>query len=310
MRPVGRRARLRVALACVALLLLASCAAPIVVPSSLDPLALLAPGELAYLRMNGDTARLLVPSLLGPGEGKALAPLLDRTNGLGLGLSLDEGGGASSFDAAFLGSYPFRSAGMALGASRGWKREGRGFVNASEGVRVSIPGPDLVLATSAALEPLLERAKHPGASPLPPRLAPLANRALLLWIPEPFSGLAKALTGASMDVPAVGLALYAERVDSAKATPAKAAPATYALSAVFVMRDAEAARVYRPLLRLAWYGIARALFAEEAETLLSARFTLEEDLYSSSAVELPASALASALGRLGGFPRPEAAGRD
>jgi len=285
------------ALSCIALVVLASCAAPLVVSKSLDPFAVLAPDELAYLRMDGATARLLAPSLLPAGQGRALAPLLDRTTSLALGLRLPSDHGAS-FDAVFLGSYPFRSAGIALAGSRGWKREGEGFANESEGIRVSIPGPALVLATSRELEPFLARAKNPGASPLPPRLASLADRELLLWIPKPFSGLAQSLFGSSMDVPALGLALFASR-SRGTATGEE----SYDLSAIFLMKDEEAARVYRPVLRLAWYGLARFLFADEADAVLSARFTLSGDEYASSAVELPAPALAAALSRMGAFQR-------
>ena len=289
----GRGAGRCVALAAALAILAGSCATGLVLASSVDPLELLAPGELAYVRMNAGTARLLAPSLLPAGEGQALAPLLDRTSSVALGLGVPAEG-RPPFDAVFLGSYPFRSAAIALGGTKGWKREGSGFSNAKEGIKVAIPGPRLVLATTGSLDEALARARMPGGNPLPPRFSAAAESDLLVWIPEPFSGLARTLYGLSMDVPAEGLLLRATR------GPGAAGP-DYSLTATFLMRDADAARVYRPVLRLAWYGLSHYLLGDEAQLLLAATFSLEGDSYTSSEVDLPAGQLAAALSRIGGF---------
>jgi len=302
-RTAGVLGPLGCGLACAALLL-ASCAAPLKLSRSADPLQILPPGELAYIRMDGETARSLAPGLVPADQGAALDPVLKRTTSLALGLGRSSDG-RPAFDAVLLGSYPFRSAGLALGGSRGWKLEGEGFVNAAAGLAVAIPGPELVLATTRELGPLLAAARSPGANPLPPQLMPAAGSSLLLWIPQPFSTLAESLLGSSIDVPVVGLALVAtERKGGA------GAPESYDLSTVFVMRDADAARVYRPLLRLGWYGLVRLLFADEADELLQAQFSLHGELYSSSEVEVPAAALASALARVGGFQTLRTQGRE
>ncbi|MGO8693975.1 MAG: hypothetical protein ACLQMF_09925 [Rectinemataceae bacterium] len=272
-------------------LLLSSCAAPLLVEKSVDPLRLLGPGELAYLRMDGATARLLAPALLPAAEGRALAPLLERTTTLALGLGPRAGAGPA-FDAVFLGSYPYRRAALALGGNSAWKREAQGYYDAEQGIHVSLPGPSLVLATTGRLEPLLALAKEPGSEPLPPRFASAGGAGLLLWIPEPFSHLAEELFGLSMNVPVRGLLIVA--------VPAPAA-LSYELSAVFLMDDADAARVYRPLLRLAWYGLAKYLLADDAGALLGAGFSQEGDTYASEPIELSGSSLAAALARLGGF---------
>jgi len=308
-RPAAARAPARTAAWAPALLaawtlILSSCAAPLVLEKSVDPLELLAPGELAYLRMDGATARLLAPALVPAGEGRALSPLLERTStlALGLGLPTDKG---PSFDAAFLGSYPYRSAALALGGNSAWKREALGYYDAKEGLRVALPGPGLVLATTRDLQPLLERAREPGANPLPPRFAAAAGTGLALWVPDPFDRLAEALFGMSLQAPVRGLFLSAREAAPGAAPGAAGSAAgggaVYEVSVVFLMKDAESAGSYRPLLRLAWYGLSRYLLGEGAGPMLAAKFSLEGETYASAPFELDSGTLAAAVSRLGGF---------
>jgi hypothetical protein len=65
---------------------LASCVAPIKIERSADPLSLLGPNALAYLRLDGDSARQFAPAILPPSQSKALSPLMERTTSLALAL--------------------------------------------------------------------------------------------------------------------------------------------------------------------------------------------------------------------------------
>jgi len=66
------------------------------------------------------------------------------------------------------------------------------FVGHSVGLRATVPGPSLLLASSGPIEGLLAAARAPGPSPIPQELSALASRELLLWAPEPFGGIAAA----------------------------------------------------------------------------------------------------------------------
>ena len=70
----------------LAALLAASCAAPIKIAASVDPLALLEGGSLAYARLSGNAARELAPYLFPASELAALKPLLARTRIIALGM--------------------------------------------------------------------------------------------------------------------------------------------------------------------------------------------------------------------------------
>jgi hypothetical protein len=296
----------------VAALILSSCAAPLVLGKAVDPLELLAPGELAYLRMDGATARLLAPAILPAGKGRSLSPLLERTSALALGLGLPTEKGPS-FDAVFLGSYPYRGAAFALGGDSKWKREAQGYYEAKEGIHVSVPGPDLVLATTRELGPMLARAHGGGANPLPARFAAAAGTGLALWVPEPFSRLAEELFGMSMNVPVRGLFIVAKREEAPSKGSISAeganAEARYEVSAIFVMDGTDAAQTYRPILRLAWYGLSRYLLEDGADALLAAKFSLEGETYASAPFELDSAQLAAAIAKLGGFGKESGAGR-
>lgn len=285
-----RYARIAITAAAIAAIL-AGCAAPLKFDASADPLAVLQRGSLAYARLGGAAAREIVPSILPAAESKALAPLLARTRIVALGLgsmASVEGTGAPSFQACLVGDYPFRTASLSLGSDPGWKREKAGYFNAGLGLRAALPGPGLALASSGSLEPLLAAAKAPGASPIPPRLQELASREVALWIPEPFSGLVAALLGEAMDVPARGLLISASPT----------AGGNYDTTVVFLMEDADSARIYRTALKLAWYGIARSLLGDEADAALSVPFVLDGDLYVARGVSLPATRIASVIAPL------------
>ena len=83
-----------------------------------------------------------------------------------------------------------------------------------------------------------------------------------------------------MDIPARGILITASAL----------APNNYDATIVFLMKDAESARVYRPVLRLAWYGMARLLFGDGAEGALAASFTVDGDEYRASGVRLSGAA--------------------
>ncbi len=294
-RPWVRRFSPALALAA---LTLAGCVLPIRVDEGVDALALVGPDAVIYARMGASEARLLLPYLVPADQAEALDPLFDRTDCLALGIGRGRGSASSGltehFDAAFLGDFPFRTASLALAADRSWKREGKGFYNERAGIRAAIPGPRLVLASSGRLESLIENAKSPGPSPLPPRLTPLASAPIVLWAPEPFSNLVASLIDEEMDVPALGLLVAAEPLAGSGSGDLP----VYEAEVVFLMSDAESARIFRPALRLAWYGIARGLFGDEADAALGISFRLEGDLYRASGARFPLPALASALERI------------
>ncbi len=251
--------------------------------------------------MDAASARDLVPSLVPERQAAALDPLLDRTSCLALGLggvaaapsaaggaAPGAAGGAGAFDAAFLGDFPFRTASLALAADKEWKKEGRGFFNEGAGIRAAIPGPRLVLASSESLDPLIALAKSPGPSPIPPRLQGLASVEIAIWAPRPFSGLVASIIGEEMDIPAAGLLVAASPSERGG----------YEATVAFIMDDADSARIFRPALRLAWYGIARGLFGDEADSALGLAFSLDGDVYWATGARVSSSALADALSKI------------
>jgi hypothetical protein len=286
--------------ACAAALLLAgSCAAPLKIATSVDPLALLEDGSLAYARLSGRAARELAPYLFPAAELASLKPLLARTRIIALGMgSSPAAGGAGvplaprpAFQAALIGDYPFRTASLSFGASPDWKREKSAYYNAKLGLRAAVPGPSLLLASSGPIEGLLAAAKAPGPSPVPEELSGTASRELLLWAPEPFAGIAAAMLGEAMEVPARGLLIAA--------SPLPGDEGSYETTIVFVMDDAKALRIYKSALKLAWYGMARALFGDEAESALALPFTAEGRLFMVSGLPLSRESLGRVVAALG-----------
>jgi hypothetical protein len=286
-----------------AVLLSVSCAAPIKFNASADPLAILGSGALAYARLSGQAARELAPALVPASELASLKPLLARTRLIALGLgslpspsetketaSQETDSQATAFQAVLIGDYPFRAASLSLGSSPGWKREKSGFYNAALGLRADVPGPSLLLASTGPIESLLAAAKAPGSSPIPEQLSAFASRELVLWAPEPFSGLGAAMLGEAMDVPARGLLIAA--------SPLAREEGYYEATVVFVMGDADSVRIYKPALKLAWYGIAKALFGDEAEAALSLPFAADGNLFLASGLRLSGESLGAVLAAL------------
>ena len=279
-----------------AALSVAGCATPLKIEGSADPLAILGPGSIAYARLSGEAARELAPSALPAAAAKALAPVLARTRAAAIGVgtfhSVDSG--TPAFQACLIGDYPFRAASLSLGADPAWKREKTGFFNARLGLRAAIPGPNIVVASTGSLEPLIGAAKAPGFSPIPMKLEGFASSEILLWVPEPFSSLASAFIGEGMDLPVLGLLIAA---DPSEGQP-PASGRSYVATIVFLMRDPDSARVYRLAMRLAWFGIAHFLLGEEAEGAIGAAFTLDGDIYRASGVRISGAALERAFGAL------------
>ena len=273
-------------------LLLAGCATPLKIAASADPLSILQGGSLVYARLSGAATLKFARSALPAAQAKALSPLLDRTRVLALGLGSPEGKGAldpPSFQACLIGDFPFRAAALSLGSKPGWKREKNSFFNASLGLRAAIPGPNLVLASSGPLEPLFAAAKAPGVSPIPHELEGLSSAQLLFWLPEPFSGLGASLLGVAMPVPARGLLVAA--------TPEGQG---YEATVVFVMEDSRSAKIYRPILKLAWLGLARYLFADAAQgdSVPAASFALEGNTLRATGLKISAAQMGLAFTKL------------
>jgi hypothetical protein len=269
------------------------CATGLRLGSSTDPLAILQSGSLAYVRADAQAAKQLVSALRLPARtpysaqaAKRLNQVLDRTRVLALGLG---GSGAPELQACLLGDYPFRAAALSLGLDPAWKREKAGYFNAALGLRAALPGPNVVLATSGSLEPLLAAAREPGISPLPSGLSGLASRPLVLWLP--FPALASAVLGEDESLPLLGLLIAAERD--------KDASGGYVASIVFLARDADSARAFRPLLRLAWYGIESYLEDQaEGERAGQPSFVLDGAMFRADGVRLSSAQIEGALSKL------------
>ena len=303
------------ALAAIVAALSSGCATPIAVKNGVDPLAILEPGLAAYIRIEGEAARRLLPAFLAEEDAASLAPLLARTRVAAVGIGRAApvppetgapSGGASSanapartFEAALAGDFPFRRASFALASSRAWKREGKAYVHAASGIRATVPASGLVLASTESTEPLVARAIESGTSPLPPRLAELAGLSedlgpagqagaagarpeLLLWLPDPFASLAPASgPDGGLEIPSRGLFMAA--------SPGEAG--SYLATVAFLMSDADSARIFRPALRLGWYLVARSLLGDAAGTALGARFALDGELVIATGVPIPEEAL-------------------
>jgi hypothetical protein len=268
------------ALAWASSLALTSCAAPLRLSASADPLALLEPGLAAYVRVDRELARRLASAALSGKDAASLRPILDATRCAAFGIAAAEPGARPRAEAALIGDYPFRRAAFGFAASGAWKREGRAYLHEASGLRAAVPGPNLVLASTGPLEPLLAGAKAPGPSPLPARLAGLADRELALWVPAPFSFAALGDFDLA-SVPLRGLLVAAS----------PAAGGSYTATAAFLMGDADSARVYRPAIRLAWYFLCRSILGEGAGTVLSPRFELDGELVYARDLALPAEAV-------------------
>ena len=315
--------------ACLAILL-ASCAAPLRYATPVDPLAVLPRDATVYLRLGRGPLGDLAPALLGSlgpsaASSKYLRSMLERTETLAVAAfpaPPDAGqarpGSLPRLEAVLMGDYPYRSAAFALRQDRQWKKDGRGraLVSTAQGLGLSLAGRDIVLVTSeggpgpgdaaaagaagaergaaieGSIEALVDRLLAPGASVVPARLSALCdNSDIVVWAPDPFGKLAAGLLGGEaagdIDIPAVGVLLAAKRL-------ADGEEASYELAVVFLMRNEEDARTFRPAIRLAWYGLSRSLLPDEAGAA-SLRFELSGDAVAAAGLRLKASSIASAL---------------
>lgn len=341
----------RIAASAVLALLLASCAAPLRYAKPVDPMAVLPPDAAIYLKLGrgalGDLAPPLLDSLGSAApSSRYLKSMLGKTETAAVAVfpsSREAGpaspGGLPRFEAVLMGDYPYRSATLALGQDRQWKKDARGraLVSTAQGLGLSFAGRGIVLVASdgggrpvdddagaamgagsgpadadagrgasieAAVEALVDRLLVAGASVIPPRLSALCDGDIVIWAPDPFGKLAASLLGGEaaedIDIPAEGVLLSARRSaespagGAASAAGGPASAAFYELTIVFLMRNEEDARTFRPAIRLAWYGLSRSLLPGEAEAA-SLRFELSGEAVAASGLRVKASSLASAL---------------
>jgi hypothetical protein len=285
----------------VAVLLSASCAAPIRVADSIDPLALLSKDGLAYARISGRVARDIAPEIMSAADYGQAKGLLERTRIIAAALGRGAGRDTGSLEAVLVGDYPFRAASLSMG-SGGWRREEGGFYNPKLGLHAAVPGPSLVVAARGPVDALVAAAKDSShnapLSPIPERLSGLAARELVLWIPDPFKGLVAASLGEESNLPARGLIIAA--------SPNAPADGEYRATIAFVMESPDSVRIFKPALKLAWYALSRALVGDAvvadesssgAESLLRAKFEAKGELYVAEDQPLSRVALVAALKR-------------
>ena len=288
----SRGAFFSVAASELAMLLALSCAAPIQFSNSIDPLALLAKDRLAYARVSGAVARELAPEIMSASELASAKDLLARTRIVSLGIGQAGGDGTDSLQAVLVGDYPFRAAFLSLNANREWKREKSSFYNSRLGLRAAVPGPSLIVASKGPIDGLLQaaaesQASGPPPSPIPSRLSGLATAELVLWIPNPFKSLAEKYANEGMDVPALGLLIAS--------SPNVADKSVYDTTVTFLMDSPESVKIYKPLLKLAWYAIASGLFADEGGAIPHADFVAKGEVYAAEGVALSRNAIVRAL---------------
>lgn len=273
--------------------LLAGCATGLKIGASADPLGILSPGASAYARLDGATARSLLPRLgLPPSDAKRLKSALERTRLVTLAVGGDEASQGSApsrvptFQACLLGDFPFGAGAFALGLDPAWKREKNGYFNPRLGLRAALPGTGLVLASTGSLSPLLATARAPGPSPIPSSLVPLCDKSLVLW--APFSGLSKQILGEGVDLPLVGLLVAADPLPSGD----------FGATVAFLATDPDSARIFRPAIRLAWYAIARYLAGGSGQEAPAADFVLDGSEYKAEGVRISSGQVAGALSKL------------
>jgi len=279
-----------------------------------------------------DFAPPLLASLGPSASSKNLRSMLEKTDSITVAILSGNRGTTQArpeslprFEAVLMGDYPYRSATFALRQDRQWKKDGRGraFVSPAQGLGLSFPGPGIALATSdggqvaaadaasaapggadrgaaieASVEALIDRLLVPGASVIPAKLSALCDSDLVVWVPDPFGRFAGEFFGseasADIDIPALGVLLAADRIMVEAAGGATGAEPVYELTVVFLMRDEEDARTFRPAVRLAWYALSRILLPGEAGAA-SLRFELSGDAVAASGLRIRASSIASAL---------------
>jgi hypothetical protein len=282
-----------------AILLLASCStmpkagspAAASVTGGLDPSALVDPGAAIIMRADRAILDRLLPVLLGKDQAGALAPLEKGLKVASLALLRREGGAAApglpAFEAAFVGDFPVFRAKLALAFNKDWRLRKGIWTNSSLGLGLAFPRRDLIVLASGSPEALIERLKSGRPVPFPPALGELSDRQLACWIPDPFGRLGLALLGERLEIPSDGILMAANLKDGG-----------YSAALAFQMRDAEAARVYRPAARLAWFALSRFLLPGEAG-IASPRFELQDRAIVAGDIAISESGLSGALAKLG-----------
>lgn len=294
-------------LATVAAISLASCAGSMRYEKPVDPTTVLRPDAMAYLTLTRGALSEFGPALLPSGKAAGLRDLVNKTDVAAVALLAPALAGAAAgtdpasrtsprmpgFEAVLVGNFPFRSAPLALSGSAGWRRKGGAYVNAKEGLSVAFPGPTVVLASSGDIAGLVGRLAEPGTSAFPPSLSALCERELVLWLPRPFERFGEALLGEAIEVPAEGLLVAANRTGSVDTGRGQSEPA-WDITVAFLMSDAGAARIFRPAVRIAWYGLAKSLFPGE-EGISAPTFQIADNLVVAGGLRLRSSTIAAAF---------------
>jgi hypothetical protein len=280
------------ALCAPALSLLSSCATTgRAAGAAIEPLSLLSPQALAYAEIRGPSLARFAPLLAPQRQAGGFSSALARARSASIALL------PAGFEAILEGDYPAFSTRLALSFSKDFKRQGNSFFDAKTGIELSIPRSNLILAATrgdarGGLAPLAARVLSSvpaAASPIPPRYAELSRREILLYAPRPFERLAPSFVGEVLEVPISGLLVAAR--------PLAGGEDRYELTLVFLMDKEGDARVYKPIVKLAWLALARSLFPEEGGDFASPVFQEEGgDLVAPSLV-LSGAEIESALRR-------------
>jgi len=257
----------------------------------IDPSALVDPGAAIIMRADRAILGRLLPVFLSKEQAEALAPLEKGLKVAAVALLHREGGSAApglpAFEAAFVGDFPVLRVKLALAFNKDWRLRKGTWTNARLGLGLAFPRKDLIVLASGSPEALIGRLKAGRPGPFPPSLGELSDRQLACWIPDPFGRLGLALLGERLEIPSDGILIAANLEEGG-----------YSAALAFQMRDAEAARVYRPAARLAWFALSRFLLPGEAG-LASPRFELQGKAIVARDIAISESGLSGALEKLG-----------
>lgn len=292
---------------CVAAALAMGCAGlPSRMPTEPDPVFYLPRGAALYARLTRAALGDLAPSIL-PGDSAAsFVSLMERTRTAAIGTT-PAGPSGMNYDLAIVGDYSRNTVNLALSVNPEWRKDGPAFVNDPSGIQVAAPADKLILARSVgdtgpgdpeadrgsanSLSQRLRNFDPAGSSPLPPRFAAPYGGDLFIWIPDPFTAFAAYLPRDDFDIPILGIYILAKRLESSN----EAGSPEYLSSISFVMADSEAARIYRPSLKFAWFALSRAFLGEGDASAkeIEARFAVEGDSYTARGMLIPASTYSS-----------------
>lgn len=294
----GRAARAGGLLLASAFALLSSCAtAGRPGARAVEPLSLLSPDALAYAELSGPALPRFAPLLAPEAQAASVSKVIARASSASLALlPADPAGGDLPFEAVLLGDYPRSSTRLALSLSKDFKKRGDGFVDEKAGLSVAVPRSGIVLAARGEVSALSSRLASGGSSPLPARYSGLAAPGreaspLLLYVPRPFERLGPSFLGEPLVPPVTGLLIAARALAED--------PERYGLTVVFLFGSEADARVYKPVARLAWLGLARSLFPEAGPDFSSPSFEAEGSDLAAKSLEASASEIEEALRRIG-----------